>query len=171
MTLTDSKAANCVSGWVAAQRNLPAQTALATQGKAGQGSKRVPTQVLPSALCLSLLYQLCCFKTVTLRKYQCHPLVIFKTIMGHYDHVGVASKHQEMPCPMASRKQQISFGRSQLKAFSTKKTHLTKQRLQMHEFLSRQEKSFHETHKMESLKMVHLVEIPIDHIQQLSAII
>ena len=41
----------------------------------------------------------------------------------------------------------------------------------MHEFLSRQEKSFHETHKMESLKMVHLVEIPIDHIQQLSAII
>ena len=48
-------------------------------------------------------------------------MVIFKTIMGHYDHVGVASKHQEMPCPMASRKQQISFGRSQLKAFSTKK--------------------------------------------------
>ena len=99
-------------------------------------------------------------------------MVIFKTIMGHYDHVGVASKHQEMTCPMASGKQQISFGRSQLKAFSTKKkTHLTEQRLQMHEFLSRQEKSFHETHKMESLKMVHLVEIPIDHIQQLSAII
>ena len=82
VTLTESKAANCVSGWVAAQSNLPAQTALATQGKAGQGSKRVPTQVLPSALCLSLLYQLCCFKTVTLRKYQCHPPVIFKTIMG-----------------------------------------------------------------------------------------
>ena len=84
VTLTESKAANCVSGWVAAQSNLPAQTALATQGKAGQGSKRVPTQVLPSALCLSLLYQLCCFKTVTLRKYKCHLPVIFKMITSCY---------------------------------------------------------------------------------------
>ena len=81
VTLTESKAANCVSGWVAAHSNLPAQTALASQGKAGQGSKRVPTQVLPSALCLSLLYQLCCFKTATLRKYKCQLPVIFKTIM------------------------------------------------------------------------------------------